>query len=65
MNQTVTDTPLHGYPNDQYIQSVGENLIKQQNYKRLYTFNRFFIIFMDYKNPKQCNNKQGPSDTKC
>ena len=30
-----------------YIQSVGENLIKQQNYKKLYTFNRFFIIFMN------------------
>jgi hypothetical protein len=52
MNQTVTDTPLHGYPNDQYIQSVGENLIKQQNYKRLYYFNRFFIAFMEYHNPK-------------
>ena len=37
----------NGYQDEKYIQSVGENLIKQQNYKRLYTFNRFFIIFMN------------------
>ena len=47
MNYTDTNTPLNEYLVEKYIQSVGENLIKQQNYKKLYTFNRFFIIFMN------------------
>ena len=45
-------TPIWVSRCPKYIQSVGENLIKQQNYKRLYTFNRFFIIFMNYTKPK-------------